>query len=67
MDKFSGLFVKANGEWSLHGKLDADVDGKIAILKQMTDNGGKFGKDKKADAAIVLHSVKGVIKNRTFA
>ena len=69
MDKFSGLFIKRNGEFELYGKLDADTDGKIALLRQMTDNGGKIGNTRaqiKADAAYVLHSTKGVIARRTF-
>lgn len=70
MDKFSGLFIKSNGEYQLHGKIDSDVAGKIALLREMTDNGGKIGVGRgqvKADAAYVLHSVKGVIDKRKFA
>lgn len=69
MDKFTGLFIKQNGEYSLYGKLDADVDGKVRQLKEMTDNGGVIGTgrgQKKAEAACVLHSTKGRIKSRVF-
>ena len=69
MDKFSGLFIKSNGEYQLHGKLDADVEGKIKALRGMTDSGGKIGVGRgqvTADEACVLHSTKGVIKSRKF-
>lgn len=69
MDKFSGLFIKSNGEYQLHGKLDSDVAGKIATLREMTDNDGKIGVGRgqvKAEAAYILHSVKGVIDQRKF-
>lgn len=69
MDKFSGLFIKSNGEYQLHGKLDADVESKIRQLKEMTDNGGKIriGRGQlTAEEACVLHSTKGIIKTRNF-
>jgi len=69
MDKFSGLFVKSNGEWALHGTLDSDVKGKIDALKSITDNGGKIGNTKgqiKAEAVAVIHSTKGLLRSRKF-
>lgn len=70
MDKFSGLYIKINGEYQLYGKLDADVDSKKQLLREMTDNGGEIGVGRgqiKAEAAYVLHSVKGLIDKRTFS
>jgi len=69
MDKFTGLFIKANGEWQVHGKIDTDVDGKIELLKEITDAGGQFGKGKafkQAERACIIHSKKGVLKTRVF-
>ncbi|GEM_PF-4466956 len=69
MDKFSGLYIKQNGEWQLHGKLDSDVDGKIDTLCKLTDNGGVMGKGKSAkklEEACVIHSTKGLLKSRRF-
>lgn len=70
MDKFSGLFIKANGEWQLHGQLDSDVDGKIKLLREITDASGEIGKGQKkvkAEQACIIHSTKGVLKRRNFA
>lgn len=70
MDKFSGLFIKANGEWQVHGKIDSDVDGKIDLIRKITDKGGeiKIGqKQIKAEQACIIHSTKGVMKRRNFA
>ena len=69
MDKFTGLFIKANGEYQLHGKLDADVEGKLKTLREMTDNGGKIGYGRAqvtAEKAFIVHSVKGIIKSRNL-
>lgn len=69
MDKFTGLFIKRNGEFELYGKLDSDVESKKELLRKMTDNGGKIGRGKgqiQAEAAVVLHSTKGTILSRKF-
>lgn len=46
-----------------------DVDAHIKFIRDLTDNGGVIasGKsEKKVSEAVVLHSVKGAIKRRTF-
>ena len=68
-DKFAGLFIKCDGEYSLYGSLDANVQGKIDTLKEMTLAGGKIGTgrgQKQAQAACVIHSTRGQIKSRNF-
>lgn len=44
---------------------NADVDGQIAALRELTNNGGKDGKLQYAEVAIV-HTSKGVVKQRRF-
>ena len=69
MDKFSGLFIKSNGEWQVHGELNSDTEGQVKALRQITDALGKvkLGKTEvTAEAAAVIHSTKGVVQSRKF-
>lgn len=69
MDKFSGLYIKTNGEWQLHGKLTPSVESLKSQLREMTASGGKIGTGKGqkiAEEACIIHSTKGIIKSRKY-
>jgi hypothetical protein len=69
MDKFSGLYVKSNGEWALHGQLLPDPKPHVDAIRAMTDAKGKIKSGKteiQAEAAAVIHSTKGVLQSRKF-
>ncbi len=69
MDKFSGLYIKTNGEWSLHGKLQENISPLNKQLREITDAQGKISKGKtniQAEAAAIIHSKKGTVKSRKF-
>lgn len=44
---------------------NADVDGQVNGLREMTDKGGKLGKIQYAEA-VILHTTKGALKHRKF-
>lgn len=48
---------------------DGDVDGQIANLRTITNNGGKIGTGKtavKLAEAVIVHTSKGTLKRRKF-
>jgi hypothetical protein len=59
------IAINAKGVPEVIAGPNSDVDGQIEQLRAMTDNGGKLGKAKYLEA-IILHSAKGVVKQRKF-
>ena len=57
--------IDAKGKPEIIAGPNGDPEGQIEAIREMTNNGGKIGKTKYSEA-IVLHTVKGVLKSRKF-
>jgi hypothetical protein len=59
------IAIDSKGKPEVIAGPNADVDAQVSQLRAMTDAGGKLGKTKYLEA-VILHTTKGVVKQRKF-